>query len=58
LIDVGEYLFPEFRYKWFAEELREHIPKELDFNLELENMKKAARYLNKIKKLKIPKTYD
>jgi aarF domain-containing kinase len=45
LIDVGEYLFPEFRYKWFAEELREHIPKELNFKLEVENMKKATKYL-------------
>ena len=54
LIDVGGRLFPDFKYKWFAEELRDHIPKELNFENELYNLKRASYELRKIDNFSIP----
>lgn len=36
-VDVAERIFPGFKYKWLAEELRVNLPKELDFQLEIKN---------------------
>ena len=30
-VDMGERIFEGFKYKWFGEELRVNLPKELDF---------------------------
>lgn len=34
LIDLAHKLFPNFDYRWLAEETAENLPKELDFEME------------------------
>ena len=53
-MDLGERLFPAFKYKWFAEEIRINLPKELDFRMEVNNLLTATKHLKNIKNLKIP----
>lgn len=55
---MGERLFPQFRYRWFAEELRENIPKELDFTVEVENARRASHHLRNMRNMVIPYTVD
>lgn len=38
-VNIGEYLFPEFKYRWFIEELKVNVSKELDFKMEVNNIK-------------------
>jgi aarF domain-containing kinase len=52
-IDIGERIFPNFRYRWLGEELRMNIPKELDFPLEISNMKAAKKMLKELKNVKV-----
>lgn len=41
-VDMGERLFKGFKYKWFAEEIRINLPKELDFRMEVDNLLRAT----------------
>jgi predicted unusual protein kinase regulating ubiquinone biosynthesis (AarF/ABC1/UbiB family) len=41
-IGVGERLFPGFKYRWFAEEIRANLPKELNFKMEVQNQLRAT----------------
>jgi predicted unusual protein kinase regulating ubiquinone biosynthesis (AarF/ABC1/UbiB family) len=34
-VQIGEKIFPEFKFKWFAEEIDEILNKELDFRIEV-----------------------
>jgi len=34
-VTIGEKIFPEFKFKWFAEECRYNLLKELDFRMEV-----------------------
>jgi aarF domain-containing kinase len=36
-------LFPEFEFNWLAGEMRENLPKEMDFTLEATNAQRAIR---------------
>lgn len=31
---VAAYIFPDFKYGWFADEISSRLPKELDFTIE------------------------
>lgn len=57
-VDLGERIFEGFKYKWFGEELRENLPKELDFASEVRNAKKTQKLLKNIKNVKVPHIYD
>ncbi|KAM3131748.1 hypothetical protein pb186bvf_016144 [Paramecium bursaria] len=56
-VDVAERIFPGFKYKWLAEELRVNLPKELDFQLEIKNAQKIKYELRNFKDIKIPDIY-
>jgi hypothetical protein len=30
-VDLGEFIFPDFKYRWFVEELEANLPLELNF---------------------------
>ena len=57
-IDIGERLFPEFKYKWLAEEVSKNIPTELDFRIEAENAKRCKEMFAGDKNVSVPKVYD
>ncbi|KAJ3206987.1 hypothetical protein HDU67_007819 [Dinochytrium kinnereticum] len=47
-------LFPEFEFDWLADELRESLPRELDFVQEAENARRVARNFAGDPVVKIP----
>ena len=56
-VELGERLFPEFKYKWFAEEIKKNIPKELDFYQEARNSERIAKIFMNNMSIKVPKVY-
>jgi len=50
-------VFPEFEFKWLAEETRKNLPKELDFLHEGKNSEKLSNLLNDVPFLKIPRIH-
>lgn len=38
-----KYWFPEFEFTWLGEEMRENLPKEMDFSHEAQNAERAAK---------------
>lgn len=42
IFEIVKRVFPNFGFEWFAEEMRESIPKELDFVHETQNAKRVA----------------
>ncbi|BFZ61862.1 hypothetical protein YB2330_002940 [Saitoella coloradoensis] len=56
VLDLIQRAFPEFTLGWLGEEMREHLPRELDFTLEAENAINTQKYFAKIKgsPLKVP----
>ncbi|KAJ3161034.1 putative aarF domain-containing protein kinase 1 [Irineochytrium annulatum] len=47
-------LFPDFEFDWLAEEVRESLPRELDFAQEAENAREVARNFRGSTVVKIP----
>ncbi|KAI8997334.1 ABC1 family-domain-containing protein [Pilobolus umbonatus] len=41
ILDIVKMVFPDFGFEWFAEEMRESLPKELDFTHERDNANKV-----------------
>jgi predicted unusual protein kinase regulating ubiquinone biosynthesis (AarF/ABC1/UbiB family) len=52
-IDLGELIFPNFKYRWLGEELRLNIPKELNFPLEVYNLKRCKYMLKNLENVKV-----
>jgi len=50
-------VFPDFEFKWLAEETRKNLPLELDFLHEGQNSEKLARLLQDVPFLKIPRIH-
>ena len=50
-------IFPEFEFKWLAEETRKNLPRELDFLKEGKNAEKMASLLCDVPFLKIPRIH-
>jgi predicted unusual protein kinase regulating ubiquinone biosynthesis (AarF/ABC1/UbiB family) len=57
-VNIGEYLFPEFKYRWFIEELKVNVSKELDFKMEVNNIKEQSNLMKNVKNFSVPKTFD
>ncbi|ESO91928.1 hypothetical protein LOTGIDRAFT_121554 [Lottia gigantea] len=57
LISFIAYLFPDFQYKWLAEETKKNLPLELDFLHEGKNCERVSKVLKDYEYLKIPKIY-
>lgn len=53
-VDVAERIFIGFKYKWLAEELRENLPKELDFKGEISNAIMIKKMLHKFRDIYVP----
>lgn len=47
LVDLGEWMFPQFRYRWFVEELSKNLPKELNLELEAANIARVRGLISK-----------
>lgn len=43
-----KYWFPEFEFTWLAEEMRENLPKEMDFVLEASNARRTIADFNHV----------
>lgn len=56
-VDVAERIFVGFKYKWLAEELRVNLPKELDFQMEVENAIAIKQIMKPFPNIYIPKMY-
>eukprot|EP01016_Furgasonia_blochmanni_P054876 TRINITY_DN9094_c0_g1_i3.p1 TRINITY_DN9094_c0_g1~~TRINITY_DN9094_c0_g1_i3.p1 ORF type:complete len:422 (-),score=107.55 TRINITY_DN9094_c0_g1_i3:344-1609(-) len=54
-VNVGEMLFTDFKYRWLAEELRESLPRELDFVLEGKNADQIRELFKTNISIKVPK---
>jgi len=57
-VDIAKWLFPDFKYGWLAEEFRDKLPRELDFNREASNCKRCGEMFKNNKRVKVPKVYD
>jgi len=57
-IDIGGRLFPQFKYKWLADEVSKNIPIEMDFHIEAENCKRTKAMFADNPNVVIPKIYD
>ena len=57
-IDIGGRIFPQFKYKWLADEVSKNIPIELDFRIEASNAKRCKEIFADNKNVYIPKIFD
>ncbi|EAS05302.2 ABC1 family protein (macronuclear) [Tetrahymena thermophila SB210] len=53
-VDIGELLFPEFKFKWFSEELNQILPQELNFLDEVKNSERARQILKDKPNIYVP----
>ena len=57
-IDIGEYLFKELNMQWYAKEVEDNLPLELDFNLEAKNSQRCKEMFKFDPQYKIPDVYS
>lgn len=57
LVNIVEWVFPDFRFQWLVTEMKRNIPMELNFLQEAENAEKAAAMFKHFPWLKVPKVY-
>ena len=48
LIHFISALFPSFNYDWLIEQIKENLPKELDFNMEANNIERTSQLLHNL----------
>jgi aarF domain-containing kinase len=58
LVDMVKRLYPRFEYSWLVEEIRENLPKELNFRLEAANMRRTGEYLRGRSNVTVPSVID
>ena len=56
-VQIGERLFPEFQFKWFADEIEVNMKKELNFLEEVANSERCQQLLKSHTLIKIPKNH-
>jgi hypothetical protein len=57
-LDWVKYWFPEFEFSWLAEEMRENLPKEMNFTFEAANAVRTVENFENVKtSLYIPEVY-
>lgn len=60
-VKIIKYLFPEFQLEWLADEMKQNLPKELDFTSEGHNAERLSRLIRQSSDLKsgikIPKIH-
>lgn len=55
LVNLVSYIFPDFRFQWFVDEMKKNIPLELNFENEGKNSEKIAEMFKDTPWLHIPK---
>ena len=50
-------LFKEFDYEWLLLDLKNNLPKELDFTIEAANSQKMAELFSSNSQIRVPKIY-
>ncbi|KAF0752099.1 putative aarF domain-containing protein kinase 1 [Aphis craccivora] len=58
LVNIGSYIFPDFKFQWLVKQTKQNIPKELDFTIEAQNTETLRSMFKHLKWLKVPKIYD
>ena len=46
-VKVAKYFFNDFKYSWLIEEFDKNIHKELNFEMEADNLRKVKAYIEK-----------
>lgn len=54
LVEIVAWIFPEFKFRWLAEETRINLPLELDFVHEAHNSERVAKMFSHLSYLKVP----
>lgn len=55
LVNIVDWLFPEFTFMWLAEETKRNLPLELDFIHEGQNAERVRRMFSSLLWLKVAK---
>lgn len=58
LVVAIKTIFPSFSFDWLAAQMRENLPKELDFRVEASNARHLAHLFSDDPILKVPEIYD
>lgn len=58
LVSLVGWMHPDYDFRWILDYLKDSLVKELDFELEANNMKKCATQLLNLKYVRIPKVID
>lgn len=57
LVSLVGWMHPDYDFRWILDYLKDSLVKELDFELEANNMKKCATQLLNLKYVRIPKVF-
>ncbi|KAI0210514.1 AarF domain-containing protein kinase 1 [Lamellibrachia satsuma] len=57
MVHIAELLFPDFRFRWLAEESKKNLPIELDFYNEAKNCERVADMFKHFQFLKVPSVH-
>lgn len=55
LVGLVGWMHPDYNFRWILTYLRDTLVKELDFELEAENMKTCSRQLSNLSYIRVPK---
>jgi len=56
--DTAAYLFPDFKYGWLAEEMKDKLPRELNYRIEADNCNRCRRIFKDNPNVVVPKVYE
>lgn len=57
-VDIGCWLFPEFKYKWLAVAFKRDLPPELDYHKEARNAERCSEMFKSWSNVSVPKVYS
>jgi len=57
LVDTVKRIFPKFEYTWLVDEIKQNLPRELDFRLEGKNCEQAGRNFADDDRVVVPTIY-
>lgn len=53
LVNIGSYIFPDFKFQWLVKQTKQNVPKELDFTIEAQNTETLRSMFKHFKWLKV-----
>lgn len=57
VVDLGTYLFPDFKYQWLPKSLKRNLPRELDYTEEAANCRRCGQNFAHDARVKVPRVY-